>query len=280
MIRIVLLGIIQGLTEFLPVSSSGHLLLFEKLFWNGAAQSSGWLNLLLHGGTLVAVCILYRKTLWGLFVAAAKGIASLFVALFGKNKRAVRECASRYHGEYAKIGLLAVASVPAAVVGIFAEDWVERTLGNGKVLWLCFMVTAILLLVSDRTRGQGKIGFWTAVGMGIGQAFAVLPGLSRSGTTIAMALILGAGREESTEFSFLMSIPVILGGIVFALPQAAGGDTGVGVAVVGMVAAAVFGIVALKAVQKLTLGKKNYLFAIYLLVLSAVCAILSAYNIL
>lgn len=242
-----ILGIVQGLTEFLPVSSSGHLVLFQKIF--NIEGDMLFFDTLLHVGTLVAVVVV----LWGEILEILKNI-------FGK-----------------KTWLLVVATIPAVVAALLFEDLIAESF-EGTYLGIGFIITSLLLIGSEllfanRKAKKSEVGYPEAGAMGLLQAFAILPGISRSGATLSAGLGMGVERSAATKFSFLMTIPVILGSVVFQ-----GYDlikTGVGDAIpilptiVGVVAAAVSGFVAVKGMLKIVRSKKLYGFAIYTAILGA-----------
>lgn len=243
-IAALILGIVQGLTEFLPVSSSGHLVLFQKIL--GVEGDMLFFDTLLHVGTLVAVVIV----LWSEILAILKNI-------FGK-----------------KTWLLIIATIPAVVVTLLFEDFVEASFG-GQYLGIGFIITSLLLtgselLFAHRKTKKTDVDYLEAGGMGLMQAVAIFPGISRSGSTLAGGLAMGVERSAATKFSFLMTIPVILGSVVFQ-----GYDlikTGVGAVpivptIVGVIAAALSGFVAVKGMLKIVRSKKLYGFAIYTAIL-------------
>jgi undecaprenyl-diphosphatase len=201
---ILLLAVVQGFTEFLPVSSSGHLVLFESFFGvRGAGGEGGILfEISVHVGTLAAVLLVYRRRLGGLISGALRFISSRF----GDGLDDVRY-----------IGYMAVASVPAAVVGLLFRDEIEILFDSPRVTALLLIVTA-LVLTASRIRGQEReLTVATAFLVGVAQAIAILPGCSRSGWTITVGLLLGLGFGRAAEFSFLISIPAILGALVLEI---------------------------------------------------------------
>ncbi len=252
----ILLGTVQGLTEFLPVSSSGHLVLLERLL--GVTFSGGsmtFLNLMLHLGTLFAVVFAYRKEL---------------LALFRQPKR---------------ILLLGVATVPAAAVGLLFGDAIDALFAGPRgifLLCLCFGATACLLLACGAKKRRKKtFGWGQALSMGLMQAVAVFPGISRSGSTIAVGTLAGADSEEAATFSFLMSIPVILGGFAVGLAGALTGPTAtdIGAAEVcgvllGVLLSACTGFLSLRLMKKLAKNANYQWFALYLLILAIAVLIL------
>ena len=245
-----ILGIVQGLTEFLPVSSSGHLILFERLLNADTGGADMFLGVMLHAGTLVAVLAVYAPVLWDLL----------------KNDRR-------------KLAYILLATVPAALAGVLLGDYVDSLFFGGKWLWLFFALTAVLLFVcerkSRRPHALRPLNAGRSLIAGGAQALAVIPGLSRSGTTLAAGVLCGLSREESADFSFLMSIPVIAGAIFVELVKAMrGGGYAAGVSwqclAVGGAFAAVFGFLSIKGMLRAVKGGRLTGFAVYLTVLAAV----------
>lgn len=243
---IILLGIVQGLTEFLPVSSSGHLVLLEKVF--NIQGDLVLLNIFLHLGTLLAVLVYYRREVWNLIK----------------------------HPLSKEVLHLGVATVPTVLMVILFKDLVDKAIG-GNYLVVGFMITAFLLvLVSLTYKKTGNINYKTAIVMGIAQGIAVVPGISRSGSTLAAGLLCGKDKEECANFSFLMSIPIILASLVYELIGLGGGAI-VGVpwwqVIIGMVFAFLFGLIAIKVMLNAVKKIKLYYFSIYLVILSFVILI-------
>jgi undecaprenyl-diphosphatase len=201
---ILLLAVVQGLTEFLPVSSSGHLVLFESLFdVRGVGGEGGMLfEISVHVGTLAAVLLVYRRKMGGLL----SGVLRFFSSRFGDGIDDVRY-----------IGYMAVASVPAAVVGLLFHDEVGILFDSPRVTAFLLIVTALALTASRIRRPQKELTVTTAFLIGVAQAVAILPGCSRSGWTITTGLLLGLGFGRAAEFSFLISIPAILGALVLEI---------------------------------------------------------------
>ncbi len=240
------LGAVQGITEFLPVSSSGHLLLFERILGVETGGADMFLGIMLHAGTLVSVCI----TCFPAIVRLVKDRRRLLYLL--------------------------LASVPAALVGFLLRDAVDAAFFGGELLWAAFALTALLLsaccFCGRRARLPRRLNAPRAFGIGCAQALAVIPGLSRSGTTLAAGVFLGLEREDAAEFSLLMSIPVIAGAVFAeALSLAAGGALPVdwGSLAAGTLCAAVFGLGSVKLLQRTAARGALLPFAVYLFALSA-----------
>ena len=240
----ILLGIVQGLTEFLPVSSSGHLVLFEKIFGINS-QNFLLFDIVLHLGTLVAVIVVYRKTIWEML------------------KNPLGEDCQK----------LLFATLPTVIIALLFKDFFKQSFG-GSLLWLGFLITAIFMFftsyVCKNNYQYRPLTHKNAIVMGVFQGFAILPGISRSGSTISSALVQGVRRDQSSKFSFLMSIPAILGGLVFELfdPAIATQQVEFLPLLFGFVASAVFGYFAIKLMLKVIKKAKFAWFGVYLVLLS------------
>ncbi len=188
---LIILGLVQGITEFLPVSSSGHLVLLEKLF--GLNCDFTFLNVLLHCATLLAVIIYYRKTLRYL-------ITHPFCQM---NK------------------FLIIATIPAVIFVLLFNNFVNNVLANYIFVGIGFLLSALFLLLAvifaNKYQNPEQLNYKNVTIMGISQAFAIFPGLSRSGTTLSFGLVAGVERQTALDFSFLMSIPIIIASLVYQL---------------------------------------------------------------
>ena len=241
-----ILGLVQGLTEFLPVSSSGHLVIFRELL-GAEAPSDLVFEITVHVATALATIVVFRKQ-----------ILDLLQGLFK----------FKYNQQTDFIAKLVVSMIPVAIVGFFFKDKVEELFSSLLVVGCALMVTALLLFLSDRVkaRKEGKeITFGQALVMGLGQAVAVIPGLSRSGTTISAGLLSGASRNKVAEFSFLMVLVPILGE---AFLDIVGGDmaaSSIGLLplAVGFLAAFVSGLFACKVMIALVRKARLSWFALY-----------------
>lgn len=257
-IKAILLGILQGLTEFLPVSSSGHLFLAEKIL--GLKDPQLTFDILLHLGTLLAVLFFLRREI-------AEVLASLFRREpgFGQAAWGRRD-----------ILLMIVSSVPTAVIGYAFHDTVEAGVSVAGVGTGYLLLTAFLLLSNLRVRPKmdpERIDLWEALAIGIMQGMAVWPGLSRSGSTISLALILGIGASRSAKYSFFLSVPAILGAAGLQFHRGAAGMPEVLPSVLGFLIALLVGYLALTFVERLVTRGKFLWFAPYTFLL----AVLSFY---
>ena len=261
----IILGIVQGLTEFLPVSSSGHLMIFGNLL---GVDTEGFLDftVTVHTATVLSTVVVF----WGTILRLLKGFFKF-----------------RYNDETDYVCKILVSMVPVGIVGLFFKDRVETLFGDSLVpvgVGLC--VTAFLLFVSDHfnlfarfarkpdNRYRNGISWWQAFVVGLGQAFAVAPGASRSGTTIATGLLAGVKREGIAQFSFLMVLIPILGeqglDLLKALTGHAEASPGVGAValVLGFAAAFVSGLLACRAMVALVRKTKLGWFSVYCLLVA------------
>ncbi|MBR5859415.1 MAG: undecaprenyl-diphosphate phosphatase [Clostridia bacterium] len=270
----IIYGIIQGIAEFLPISSSGHLALAQNFF--GTETENGLaFNVALHLATLVSVCIVFRKDVLMLI----KGFFSLVKKLFtGKLRQGLD------NGERLFL-MLCIATLPLIPVKLLGlDEAVEALSGISWAIGVLLIINGGMLIVSDRIGGKNARiengGYLRPLGVGIMQALiGILPGISRSGSTITGGRIFGFGREEAVRFSFLMSIPAILGACVTELPDMF--DEGVSASIlapvlVGAVVAAVVGFFAIKLLQYLTKNKSFAFFAVYCIIIGAAAIIADA----
>jgi undecaprenyl-diphosphatase len=234
-----LLGLVQGLTEFLPVSSSGHLVLFQQFLELG--EEAIFFDLALHMGTLFVVLWFYRTDIRSILTDWVSGEAPW------SERPGVRLS-----------GLIVVASIPTGLIGLTLEDQFEAWFANPPVLTLTFAITALVLFASNwAPEGQTderQMRWWHALVLGLVQGLAITPGISRSGSTIVAAMFLGLNREYAARFSFLMSVPAIFGATMWTArkvsPQAVDWPSvGLGMAV-AMVSGYVALIVLVKLVKK------------------------------
>ena len=199
-VEAVVLGVVQGLTEFLPVSSSGHLLLGQYFLGLDQDRFGLSFDVALHMGTLVAVVTYFWRDLIRMALAFFRSFGHMDLA----------------HDPDQRLAYLVIAStVPAALIGFLFEGFFENTVRSPWVVVFNFVLVGILFLVAEAVGSQrwkaSRLGFGGAIGIGIAQATALVPGVSRSGATITLGLFLGLRREEAARFSFLMSVPIIAG---------------------------------------------------------------------
>jgi len=232
LVRAVVLGVVQGVTEFLPVSSSGHLILVPELF--GWPDQGLAFDAALHAGTLLALLLYFHRTWVELAAGAARDLTGL-------RPGRLREPSP----ESRLLALLLLGSVPAAVVGLLLDDWIEAHLRQAWVVAATLAgVGALLWWVEGRPRGERgvpELGPRDALLIGCLQAAALVPGVSRSGATILAGLLLGMPREEAARFAFLLGTPAFAGAFLLKAPDLANGDTTMAAVVVGMTTSALVG---------------------------------------
>ena len=238
-IKYIFIGFIQGITEFLPVSSSGHVVLFGSLF---ELDNLLLISIVAHIGTLFAVLYCYRKRIFNLLRQP-------------KNKTNLN---------------LIIATIPTIIMVLLFNTFLEEHFSTSSLVW-GFLISAILLVIADLKKdGNKMVTKKSALYMGISQGFALLPGISRSGTTLVCGLIVGVEKNEALDFSFLMSIPIILASAIYESLKLFTSQITVnwlGIFLV-MISSFVFGIMSIKLMLKIVKKNKLYFFAIYLIILS------------
>ncbi len=246
-----LLGLVQGLTEFLPVSSSGHLLLFERILGADTGGADLFLGVMLHAGTLAALLLLYAPRLW----------------------RILRE-------DRKTLLFLLAGTLPAALAGLLLGELADELFFGGKWLWATFALTGVLLLLCDVRSGKGAkpLTLGRSLAVGGAQALAILPGLSRSGTTLAAGVFCGLDREKAADFSFLLAIPVVAGAVLLELFKAARDPLLLSAIplsslAAGTLCAALAGFVSVKWMLRLVKTRALWGFSVYLFCLS-ICLLL------
>lgn len=277
LIQAIIMGVIQGATEFLPVSSSGHLALFKILFH--VNTDTGLLfDVMLHLGTLIAIFVVYYKDIFRMIVETCKILRDLFVNLirFFQNKlgKGNEEYLKIVTNSYRKfVILIIVSTIPTGVIGFVAADFVEMASGILLIPGICLIVTSVLLFLSDRVKegekGPKDISYTNGFVIGICQGIATLPGLSRSGTTITACLVSGFDRRFAVKYSFIMSIPAVLGAAILEIKDvstAAVGSTEFMYYLIGTAVAAVVGYICIKTMLVVVRNKKFTVFSIYCLI--------------
>lgn len=247
------LGVVQGIAEFLPISSSGHLVIVEALLReSSSAPMPEWLkgmtmNVALHFGTLLSIAVVYFKDLLEL----------------RKNVRLM--------------GMIVMASVPVAVVGLMFKDQIEAMFDSTMAAGCCLLVTAAFLLIAKKwqtgTTDLDRIPVWAAWVIGIFQAIAILPGVSRAGSTVASGLVCGLKRPDAARFSFFIAIPAIGGATLLELLKILRGKVAVDIAwqpmLLGAVISFVVGVLCLRWLIRLLVADRLHWFAIYCLIVGS-----------
>ncbi len=252
-----LFGVVQGLTEFLPVSSSGHLQILNELFHCGTGEESLLFTVVVHAATVCSTIVAFRREIFAL-------LAGLF--------------RFKWNAETEYVAKIVISMIPIMVVGLFFKDYVEELFGSGIFVVGCaLLVTAVLLAFAyyAKPRQKESISFKDALVIGISQAIAVIPGLSRSGTTISTGLLLGDKKEQVARFSFLMVLIPILGE---AFLELIGGEMDtmaipVTSLIIGFISAFVTGYAACRWMVNIVQRGKLIYFAYYCLVVGAIIVI-------
>ena len=256
----IILGLVQGLAEFLPISSSGHLALLQQAF--GIHEDKVLLfAVLLHVGTLISVFIVYWKDIWELIVELCLTIRDLCT---GKGLRLAER-------PIRKLGvMIIVATIPTAIIGLVFSDFFDSLYNSVIPIGVGLIITGFLLIFAEKkgegNRGIQQMNFRNAIFIGLVQGVAICPGISRSGSTLFGSLICNLDRKFAVKYVFLISIPSILGSAILEAPAALeAGVTAaeVGPVLVGMLVAAVSGLVAIKTMIKIVSDKKLSYFSYY-----------------
>ena len=270
------LGIVQGVTEFLPVSSSGHLSIIRNIFHIDTGNSILF-DILLHLATLLVVIWYFRTDIIELiraFVGMLKDAAAN-VKIRKENAsleepKPLRRIVSTNYRKF--VILLIISTIPTGIIGVLGKKLISDASDSLLVPGICLLITAVLLFLSDRAQNTVKIPqditYQEGALVGIAQGFAALPGLSRSGTTITAGLLCGFDRMFAVRYSFILSIPAILGAGLLELKdigEETSSGAAVGNAIVGMAAAAVVGFFCIRVMLRAVQKKKFRYFAIYCL---------------
>ena len=285
LLQAVLMGLLQGLTEFLPVSSSGHLAIFKNIF-HVNTETGMLFDILLHIGTLIAIFVAYHKDIWklitegfGIVFDTGRNIGVFFANAFQKEgKKPYHKIVRTAYRKF--VMLIIVSTIPTGIIGVIGKDLIESVSEGLFVPGICLMITAGLLMIADRCDTGKKTPkdtkYLDAFSIGMAQGVATLPGLSRSGTTITACLLCGFDKKFAVKYSFIMSIPAILGAAILELK-----DIGTLTFhapeminyIAGMAVAAVVGYICIKTMLVVVRGKKFVIFSIYCLAvgLLAVC---------
>lgn len=267
LVQALIMGIVQGLTEFLPVSSSGHLIVVPFLFgWDDAFITSLAFSVMLHIGTLAALLAYFRAD-WLRLVPA--GLA------------AIRDRSFKGDPDRRLAWLLVAATIPAALAGLILEDLISTAFREIGLVTVTLVLGGAILWLADRRGGRDKeiadVSLRVALGIGAAQALALVPGISRSGISISAARLAGLDRAAAARFSFLMATPITAGAALFEarrlLAGEAGVDVNIGPLAVGMVAAFVSGTLAIRALLQFLRSNSLDVFVWYRIVLAAIIVV-------
>jgi undecaprenyl-diphosphatase len=258
-IRAIILGVVQGLTEFLPVSSSAHLIIAEKLL--GFRGEGILFEILLHCATMLSVIIYFHKKIKELCLGVLGIININYRVPYYENKKMIW-------------GVI-VGTIPTAIIGYFFNDHIDKIFNNITLVGYSLIFTSLILMISDFFKPTGKLSLLKALTIGISQGLSVIPGISRSGITISTSVMLNIKRKEAVEFSFLLSIPSILGALIlkFSETNVIAGPV-LGYYLVSAFIAFFVGLISIYIVVKMAVCAKFKYFALYCLLIgigSVIC---------
>lgn len=265
------MGILQGLTEFLPVSSSGHLAIFQNLFHIGQGVEDLFLfDILLHIGTLIAVFAVFYKDIIKLIKEGFGIIFDFIRSVIGlirgrKWKRVIRSGYRKF------VMLIIISTIPTGIIGVLLKDLVEECAKTLIMPGIFLIITACILFIADRAKEGDKTPkdatYRDALIIGTSQGIATLPGISRSGTTITMALLCGFEKRFAIKYSFIMSIPAVMGAAVLEIKDVVETKASLEPAYfVGMIVAAITGYAAIKIMLNVVKNKRYIFFSVYCLI--------------
>jgi undecaprenyl-diphosphatase len=239
-IEILLLAIVQGITEWLPVSSSGHLVIMQKILDLNLPLTY---SILLHFGTTIVVITVFRNDLKAILKALFKG---------------------NFETDEGKFTLyIAIGSVPIAVGGFFFYDFFKSLFSNLLVVGLALLITGCVLFLSEKKMGNRKMNVFDSLLIGFAQALTIVPGISRSGLTVATGLLRKIDKDIAFRYSFLLSVPAILGATLFEVKDFTMGNEDLVLLLLGTITSMIIGYASLKFLQKIVMNKKIHLFAYY-----------------
>jgi len=252
-----ILGIVQGLTEFLPISSSGHLVIVKHLF--GLATDNIAFEVMVHAGTLLSVLAVYYNDVWRMIVSFCRGIFRL------------RKAQPFQNDSYFRLSIFViVATIPAVIFGLTLDDFFEQIFHSVFLVGITLTITGLILLSTRWVKTEGRrLTFGKSLLIGCAQAVAILPGISRSGSTISGGLWCGLDRMEATRFSFLLSVPAILGALVLHLKDLIGmalNPNMIGILILGFLTSFIVGYIAIRFLLRVVQSDKFSWFGIYCII--------------
>lgn len=258
-IKAVLLGIIQGITEFLPISSSGHLVVFQNLF--GLHQPQLLFDIMVHFGTLMAVFLVFREDIVNI-------VKELYLYVSNRLKKESPKTSEKSSYNIKLLQFIIIATIPTFIIGYLFEKKVEELFSSLKIVGIMLLVTGLLLWLTKRfskdDKDIHKMSFKNALVIGFVQGLAILPGISRSGSTIAFGLFQGLEKSLAIRFSFLLSIPAILGAMTLKLGELLHLDYSLMIPnIIGMIVAFLAGYLSLKFLIRIIMKGNFFYFAYY-----------------
>lgn len=271
LLKAIILAIVQGITEFLPISSSGHLAILQILF--NVKEGNVFFSQVLHFGTLLSILLVYHKQVINMIVEFFKMLGSLIK----------REKIELNH--YQKLALyIILATIPTVIIALFIEKYLDQLYMSSLIIGLCFIITAFMIYFIDinihgkNTTRITDAGVPKVLAIGAVQGVAALPGISRSGSTIFISHILGINKKDAVDFSFLLAIPAMLGGFILGLKDIfkEGSQVSFDInAIVGLIVSFITGVLAIRLIKVLIKKKKFHVFSYYLVVLGIICIVLN-----
>lgn len=267
-------GIVQALTEFLPISSSGHLALYNYFF--NENQGETLFTIILHIGTLIAVCIVYYKTIWQLIIEFFDLIGDIFTGKFKWKEMS----------QTRRMLIMLIICLLPLIVFVPFSDVVDYAAKNIYILAGCFLFTGMILMfghiMGKKANKKDKMTAKDALVIGTFQGIAILPGVSRSGSTISAGLLMGLDKQFVTQFSFILSIPTILGSFVLEMYKSRDTLSTIEITptIVGVAVAAIFGVLAIKFIEFIIKKDKFNIFAYYCFALGCILAIEGIYELI
>ena len=268
----ILLGTIQGLTEFLPVSSSGHLVLFQHLF--GIRQPELFFDICLHAGTLLATLLVFFQEIRSILITVAG------IPVLGRRAGGIRPLFDT-NQDFRMLVLIVAGSVPTGILGLLFHEVADSLFSSLPLVGLMLIATGTLLWVTRRLDTSGRpvsaMGLKDALLVGLVQGLAIIPGISRSGSTISVALLLNIDRETAGRYSFLLSLPAIAAATVMGIESGLIEKSGASVAALigGTLAAALIGYLALKMLLRIIKHGRLYMFSPYCWAIGVLALIIS-----
>ena len=298
LLEAIIMGFVQGLAEFLPISSSGHLAIFKHILNIDLEASGGMLfDVMLHFGTLIAIFVAFWKDIKKLIIEGLCIVRDFFIniSIFFHNVRSkknkkkalqYKEYVIIVHSAYRKFVMMVIVStIPTGIIGVLLNDYIEKASATLIVPGIGLLITAGLLFMADKVeqgmKRPNQITYKEAGIVGIAQGIATCPGISRSGTTIATCLKLGFDKNFAVKYSFIMSIPAVLGATILEIKDFANITTDSVILVnymVGTIVAAVVGYICIKTMLVVVRGKKFKGFSYYCFILGVVAIVWSLIN--
>lgn len=270
----IILGIVQGLAEFLPISSSGHLVILKEIMHIDLEGGGLFFDVMLHFGTLLAIFVAFRRDILKMIVEGLHIVGDVFANIgiwisgFGGKERHYHKIVRTAYRKF--VMLVIVSTIPTGVIGVLFKDTVELAGTMLIVPGICLLITSVFLVIADYadegTKRPREASYVNAGLIGVAQGIATMPGLSRSGTTITACLLCGFEKKFAVKYSFIMSIPAVLGAVVLELKDVAKAPlqaAAVPACAVATVISAIVGYLSICIMMRLIQGKKYKIFAVY-----------------